>query len=202
MELFYERQRDLNIKSMKHVVVGAGGIGAWVSILSAMAGDEVIVFDDDVLEIHNLNRLPFTKEDVGKPKVEVLKKFIERMDRKITVFNKRVEFPEEILILSPDYVTIAVDRMGIAEKIAERLLNEGVPFACVNYDGHHVTLRFNESPAGEFDIDPNDTGYTIFPSWVAPPVFIAAVVVEVMHTRPKTKRTLSFELDKFMEVVT
>ena len=200
MSSIYDRQRELEIFPMKHAVVGAGGIGSWVAILSAMSGDEVHVFDDDAIEEHNLNRLPFTLEDVGRPKVEALEEFLERLGRKCYGYNMKVRHPSQVLVIDPNFVTIAVDDMKIAEKIASACIERGTCFACVNYDGDHVTLRFNISPDNEFDAD-EQQGYSVIPSWVAPPAFIASIVVFTMHRKAWVKKIYSFNLSKLLEVM-
>ena len=60
----YKRQQklDLNVKQSV-TIVGCGGIGAWVAIFAAMSGiEDIILFDPDILESHNLNRLPFPEK--------------------------------------------------------------------------------------------------------------------------------------------
>ncbi len=81
VSVMYDRQASLGIYSPEEVsIIGCGGIGAWVAIDLAMTGTEKVnLFDSDDLEAHNLNRLPFTLNDIGKPKVEVLKKYIENI---------------------------------------------------------------------------------------------------------------------------
>ena len=72
--IMYTRQEKLDITPPNGVtVIGCGGVGAWVAIDLAMSGvRKLTLFDHDKLEIHNLNRLPFSALNVGKPKTEVL----------------------------------------------------------------------------------------------------------------------------------
>jgi hypothetical protein len=69
-ENIYLRQESLGIqRDQKIVVVGCGGIGAWCGYFLGLAGvRELALFDGDEISEHNLNRLPFTPEDIGKPK--------------------------------------------------------------------------------------------------------------------------------------
>lgn len=60
---------------MKNIhIVGAGGVGSWLTpSLCMLAGHEkVTVYDGDTLETKNLNRQLFTEADVGKNKAEAL----------------------------------------------------------------------------------------------------------------------------------
>lgn len=199
----YQRQRELNIRPIRHAVVGAGGIGAWISILSAMSGDDVHVFDDDILEIHNLNRLPFTVSDVGEKKVVVLERMLKKMGRKIHGYPVRITSAYQLSLVDPEFVTFATDRLpNIIPVITELEKELGIPFAVVNYDvnrnGVHLTIRFNINPANEFDVDPEQSGYTITPSWVAPPVFIASIVVYQIHRDPTAKYVISGNLGELI----
>ena len=55
-------------------IVGLGGIGYWVAKFLAMAGvEKLYVFDFDVIEEHNLNRLDLPSRFVGKNKADVVK---------------------------------------------------------------------------------------------------------------------------------
>jgi len=195
----YQRQRELNIRPIRHAVVGAGGIGAWISILSAMSGDDVHVFDDDILEIHNLNRLPFTVSDVGEKKVVVLEKMLKEMGRKIHGYPVRITSAYQLSLVDPEFVTFATDRLhAICPVITDVEKELGIPFAVVNYDGDHLTIRFNINPADEFDVDPEQSGYTITPSWVVPPIFIASIVVYHIHRFPQHKFVISGDLGKLI----
>lgn len=55
-------------------VVGAGALGSWeVYFLHKLGVGKIIVIDRDFVDESDLPRTIYTKEDVGKPKVEVLK---------------------------------------------------------------------------------------------------------------------------------
>ena len=74
----YARQAPMNLNIPPSVtIVGCGGIGSWVAILAAMSGvGTLYLFDPDVVEESNRNRLPFCQGSIGQPKVEVVKDFI------------------------------------------------------------------------------------------------------------------------------
>jgi molybdopterin/thiamine biosynthesis adenylyltransferase len=60
----------------KVLIIGMGGLGCPLSIYLANAGvGNIGIVDDDKIEITNLNRqILFTLEDVGKYKVNIAKK--------------------------------------------------------------------------------------------------------------------------------
>ncbi len=64
---------------MKTVAVfGVGGIGALIAEMLARVGiGKLILVDKDLVEEENMNRLGFYSEDLGKPKVQVLKRRLE-----------------------------------------------------------------------------------------------------------------------------
>lgn len=69
------------LQNLRIGVVGAGGTGSLVIAIAAMMGvGKLRVWDDDVVQKSNLNRLlGATREDVGKPKVEVLAVYARRI---------------------------------------------------------------------------------------------------------------------------
>jgi len=89
MEIIFERQAELGLKVPKSVIVaGSGGVGSWVAIFLALAGvKEISLFDQDILEVHNLNRLPFSYSDVGKKKVNVLKEKLISLRPEMTILS-------------------------------------------------------------------------------------------------------------------
>lgn len=63
-----EKVKDLNV-----LVVGAGGIGSWTTLLLSRAGfKSITVVDDDSVEPVNLGGQFFSMEDVSTPKVYAL----------------------------------------------------------------------------------------------------------------------------------
>ena len=67
-----EGQRKLS--ESKVAVVGAGALGSWeVYFLHKLGVGEIIVIDRDFVDESDLPRTVYTKEDLGKPKVDALK---------------------------------------------------------------------------------------------------------------------------------
>lgn len=71
--------------NVKHVaILGAGGIGSNIISAPSFINDvgsksDIYIVDDDLLEISNLNRLPFNLNDINKQKVKIVYNFLRRV---------------------------------------------------------------------------------------------------------------------------
>lgn len=77
MDEIRKRFSDLDwankVKDLNILIVGAGGIGSWTTLLLSRAGfKSITVIDDDSVEIVNLGGQFYSMEDVGTPKVFAL----------------------------------------------------------------------------------------------------------------------------------
>ena len=83
------------IFSAKVLVIGAGGLGCPLILYLAYSGiGNLGIVDHDKVELSNLSRqVLFTKKDVGKYKVLVSEKFVERINKKINVktFKEKID---------------------------------------------------------------------------------------------------------------
>lgn len=60
-----------------HIIVGCGGIGAWLAVTLAMYGQRrITLMDGDKLEPSNMNRLPFPTTWVGRNKARATRDII------------------------------------------------------------------------------------------------------------------------------
>lgn len=103
----YNRQvKMFGIEGQKHIgatsvaIVGAGGTGSVMGIQLAYLGvRDFMIFDDDVVDQSNLNRLvSATPSDVGSYKVDVLAKAILRINPNARVRTERKRFNSAELI--------------------------------------------------------------------------------------------------------
>lgn len=78
---------------------GLGAIGSSAAVIAARLGIErITLVDHDKLGEHNLENQMYTEKDIGKLKVDALKRIIWEIDRKIKVetYSKKVEeLPEK-----------------------------------------------------------------------------------------------------------
>ena len=93
----------------KVLVIGAGGLGCPLILYLAYSGiGNLGIADHDKIELSNLSRqVLFTKKDIGKYKVLVSKKVVEKINKKINVktFRERVD-KKNIEKIAKDYQII------------------------------------------------------------------------------------------------
>ena len=78
----------------KVLIVGVGGLGCPIILYLANSGvGNLGIIDDDKIDLSNLNRqILFTRNDIGKFKVDVAKKKIKEIDKKnnLKIFKKKI----------------------------------------------------------------------------------------------------------------
>lgn len=163
----YDRQNSLfDVDAPDCVtVIGVGGVGAWVALNFALAGtSKLYLYDDDVVEETNLNRTPFRYSQIGMPKVVAVAQLIVERRKNITVipFKKKVKSIREL------------DRKSVIIDCRDTKPMKGSVVAG-GYDGHSITLHFYPNPKSVWG-DNGRAEYTITPSWLVPPQFIANVI--------------------------
>ena len=93
----------------KVLVIGAGGLGCPLILYLAYSGiGNLGIADHDKIELSNLSRqVLFTKKDIGKYKVLISKKVVEKINKKINVktFRERVD-KKNIEKIAKDYQII------------------------------------------------------------------------------------------------
>jgi molybdopterin/thiamine biosynthesis adenylyltransferase len=168
----YDRQKTLELKIPKKVaVIGCGGIGYWVAKFLAMSGVEHIeLFDPDVLEEHNLNRLDVPLRFIGKNKADVTQKAIQSLREECTVYAYPFKFNE--LNTGFDWIVDCTDNAE-SQIINQNFANNmGSKYFKAGYDGENFGIHNTIAEWGE-----STNGYTIVPSWVVPAVTVAALAV-------------------------
>ena len=100
------------LKKKKILICGIGGVGSFAAEALARSGiGNIDIVDFDVIEPSNLNRQIMTnKNNIGKPKIQVLKKHLEDIsDSKITAINKYID--ESFEIDNYDYILDCIDTL-------------------------------------------------------------------------------------------
>jgi len=178
--ILYSRQRDINLTTPNCITVaGVGGIGSWVAILAAMSGvKNIYLFDDDVMEESNRNRLPFCQGSLNRPKVEIVKEYIDSIRPEAVIVAVPSKLEESFLDIQLRISNAVIDCTD-SPKAQYTIYN-----ACkaiqrcyirAGYDGTHITVTSNVS--GWIKIDEEQENYTVNPSWVVPAVTVAALAV-------------------------
>jgi len=176
LSLIYSRQERLDLSFPRIAIVGCGGVGTWVAIYSAMGGvPSIKLFDRDTIEIHNLNRLPYSMDALGKKKVHVLRDYIVKIRPNIEVFafDARLTRNNASLVQDCPIVFDCTDSSR-SHRLLESLWDDGYFDVLIraSYDGEHITLAKNfhlEKASWGDDLE----GYQIVPSWVVPASFVA-----------------------------
>jgi len=178
MSTLYDRQTTLDLDTDKRIIVcGVGGIGWNCAKMLAMAGvKEVVCFDADTVEIHNLPRLDIPMTCLGKNKADLLERMVKQMrpDASFTGFpfwfNPDVikVGDYDILVDCTDKFDTQVENKGIAD-------GAGIGYIKAGYDGLSITIS-NTLP--EWDTGNHQDGYRVIPSYVSPAVIVAALTVQ------------------------
>lgn len=176
--LLYERQGifDLAIPNSA-TIIGVGGTGSWTALLLALSGVErLFLYDHDRLEVTNLNRLPLPMRDIGMPKTESVKRFLEilRPDIYVECFGRADE--TSLVEVDHDYIFDCTDSYRAQLMISRWARGRGIRYMRVGYDGNHLTVA-TTVPSWSTD-EAQDAGYTSDPSWVIPAVLAAALGVQ------------------------
>ena len=186
MDNMYSRQETLDLDTnCKVIVCGVGGVGWHVVKGLSMAGvDDIIMFDDDIVEVHNLPRLDVPIECLGKNKASLLKDFLDQMrpDNHITAYPYR--FNETVCgdVSDYDYFLDCSDNSETQLSNQEFARNNNLIYLKIGYNGSHITIA---SSVAEWDTDPDGTpdGYTIIPSYISPAIIVAGLVINMILNR-------------------
>ena len=188
--MIYERQKELNLNIPKYAaVLGVGGVGSWVSLFLALVGvKKLLLVDPDIIEEHNLNRTPFRLDQVGEAKAMAAAELIYERRQDIEVLPV-VSRENDFVLSELKKVDVIVDcRDGEIFFDDSEIQNKVI--AKLGYDGVSMTIvPHPKRPSWGEDI----VRYTITPSYVVPPVVLAATAVDMIVREWSPKHTLTFD---------
>lgn len=171
----YDRQESIKLKNLDAPisVLGCGGVGYWVSKFLAMSGVKTLyLFDPDVLEEHNLNRLDLPYRWLGKNKAQATKMSIVEIREDI----KCLAFPyiaqEHTIPADTKFIIDCTDKFNAQLKHQEIANGRRAKYIKAGYNGTHVSISDSVAEWGDAP-----DGYTIIPSWVVPSVVVASMTV-------------------------
>jgi molybdopterin/thiamine biosynthesis adenylyltransferase len=185
MSGIYDRQESLNLNTnQKIIVVGVGGVGWHVAKGLAMAGvNDIVMFDDDVVEIHNLPRLDVPANTLGKNKATLLKSFIDQMrpDNDVVAYPFRFNPVVHDGIEEYDWFVDCTDNHESQLNNQAFARENGMKYVKVGYNGSHITVA---NVVAEWDTNPDGSadGYTIVPSFICPAIIVAGIAVNKILT--------------------
>ena len=192
----YARQEELALETPPSLtVVGCGGVGSWVAILAAMSGvPNIYLFDNDLMEEHNRNRLPFCQGSLNQPKVDAVRNYILAIRPEAIV----VAIPEKlegvllkVQLSVSNFIIECTDSPRAQYEIYNACKGSSVNFIRAGYDGTHITVTSDVS--GWIKTDAEEENYTVRPSWVVPSVTVAALAVGKMMKFYRQEISLDIE---------
>lgn len=186
----YKRQKTLKLNSDHTIaVVGCGGIGFWVAKLLAMSGvKKFYLFDPDIFEDHNLNRIDIPIRFIGNNKADVTKKVITILRDDVTVYSFPFPFDAGLLDPSINWIVDCTDKDDVQLKNQEIADNAGVKYFKAGYDGEDFGIHDRVAEWGE-----STDGYVVVPSWSVPAVIVAALSVAKIMKYPEKEVVSSID---------
>ena len=139
------------IQNSKVLVVGCGGLGSPVIDLLSRAGVGIIgMMDHDKVSLSNLHRqIMFTADDVGKYKVNILKKKISKINKKVKVKIYRDKADEKNLgkiLKKYDVIVDGTDNFKakfLLNKFSLKYKKKLIIGAISKFEGHIFTFDFS-----------------------------------------------------------
>lgn len=178
-DIRYNRQKTLELNDVKKVlVVGCGGIGYNFSKIAAMSGVQgFYLFDDDIMETHNLNRIDVPSRAIGMNKADMTKKVIKNIRDDVFVMDLPFRLNENNYPDDPDieWMVDCTDNFKSQQENYKLAKSKGVKYLKAGYDGESFSIH--DSPATWGDLGADDDGYTVIPSWSVPAIIVASLSV-------------------------
>lgn len=170
----YNRQKSLRLKTEQSIaIVGCGGIGFWVGKFAAMSGiPKIYLFDNDIIEDTNLNRLDIPPKFIGKNKADALKLVINTIRPDCDVMSFPYKFGSHLWPRSIDWLVDCTDNVKSQLENQELAEYNGARYVKAGYDGEDMSIHNKVATWGEAP-----DGYQIIPSWVVPASIIAAMTI-------------------------
>ncbi len=141
------------IKKSRVTVVGCGGLGSISTTqLVAMGIGYLRIIDSDVVELTNLQRqLLYREDDIGKPKVEIAKKYLEKLNPEVTIDAINIEITEQTVSNASNNVDLiidATDKFTTRYCLNKEALNQKISFifgAVGGLSGNTMTIQNDSS---------------------------------------------------------
>ena len=98
----FDEDGQENLLNTKCLIVGAGGLGCPVALYASAAGfGHIEIYDEDIIEISNLNRqIAHKNTHIGNNKAENLVRECLKINPNISIISKKIYFDEAIDISS------------------------------------------------------------------------------------------------------
>jgi len=199
LEEINNRQKGLIGDFSEHsaVVVGLGGIGNWVALDLALLGlNNLILYDNDIVEASNLNRTLFKLSHIGKPKVTAVKELIsERRKDALVIVHQELFSIENLKKLEGiDFIFDCSDTTRLKDSIAQ--LKVKPRYIKLGYDGFEGTICVDDFTSGQWG---SDSSYQIVPSFFAVPQILSALgIIELLLVKKQVSKTVNLNVKKII----
>lgn len=125
------RQMDFyhpGVHNPRVTIIGAGGIGSPTAMALAKLGvTRIRVQDMDLVAPHNVATTLYSPKDVGKPKVEALKRGVKALTG-VEVKTARKRFMRGQRLPVTDVLVMAVDSIAVRKELFEQAKKQKIPF--------------------------------------------------------------------------
>jgi len=135
------------LRGRKVAIIGCGGTGSYVLDYVAKTHlEEIHLFDDDIVHVHTLFRMPgtYSRKHLGTPKVEALVSAYSHFHGGIKPHVERVDVNNLACLAGFDFVFVCVDDGPSRQAITLACHNASVPFV-------DVGMGLNKGASGLYD---------------------------------------------------
>jgi len=136
LEKYIGRERLEKLQKIKVGIAGAGGLGSNCAFNLARSGFKKLkIVDFDIVEPANLNRQFYFIDQIGMPKVEALKKNLERInpDLELEIFQLKIDAGNIVELFSDcDVIVEAFDNVAGKTLLAEKFYSSGKLVVCAS----------------------------------------------------------------------
>ena len=140
------------IQKSKVLVVGCGGLGSPVIDLLSRAGvGKIGIMDHDKISLSNLHRqVLFSTEDIGKYKVNILKKKINKINKNVKIKAYKYKADEKNLrniLIQYDVIVDGTDNFKakfLLNRFSIKYKKKLIIGAISKFDGHIFSFNFNQ----------------------------------------------------------
>lgn len=148
------------LREHKVAIVGCGGTGAYIlDFIAKTHLEEIHLFDDDIVHVHTLFRLPgvYGEKHLGVPKVEALAEAYGHFHRGIKPHVSRVDQNNVTCLAEFDFVFVCVDDAPSRQVITQACHRASVAFVDVGMglnkgaNGLYGFVRAAGGEQGDFD---------------------------------------------------
>lgn len=149
------------LRGRKVAVIGCGGTGSYVlDYIAKTHLEEIHLFDDDIVHVHTLFRLPgvYGAMNLGMPKVEVLAECYGHFHGGVKPHVERVDQSSAGSLAAFDFVFVCVDDGPSRQVIAQACHGASVPFVDVGMglnkgsNGLYGFVRTAGGERGDFEM--------------------------------------------------